>query len=195
MPKTTHGMFGTRIYHIYQNMKYRCNNPKSREYGDYGGRGIKICPEWNNQDGFLAFYKWSMENGYSDKLSIDRIDVNGDYEPTNCRWTTQLVQIRNRRNSKNYDFMGQKMNLYQISKATGISRSTLKERIKRKGYVDISSPDKVKRVNYKGKMISLKELSEIIGIKYSTLEERRRKGYTDEEIAMPLGQKRGKNEE
>lgn len=179
-------MYGTRLYRIYQGMKQRCNNPKAPHYKDYGGRGIKICKEWNTPDGFPAFHEWAMNNGYSDDLTIDRIDVNGNYEPNNCRWVTNLVQARNKRNSKHYDFMGQKMNLAQIGKATGIGRSTLRERVKRTGCIDVSSTDRIKQINYKGKMISLQELSKIIGISYSTLEERRRRGYTDEEICLPL---------
>lgn len=94
-----HGLHDTRLYRIYCGMKTRCYNPKVLHYKNYGGRGISICDEWLNS--FKDFYDWAMANGYSDELSIDRINVNGNYEPSNCRWATNLEQARNKRNSKN----------------------------------------------------------------------------------------------
>ena len=90
-------MSKTRIFGIWENMRDRCNNPNSQQYYLYGERGIKVCKEWSSD--FLAFYNWSIKNGYRQGLSIDRIDVNGDYEPNNCRWATAKQQIRNRRNT------------------------------------------------------------------------------------------------
>ena len=76
-------------------MRERCYYPKEKRYAQYGGRGIIVCDEWRND--FKAFYDWAMANGYKDNLSIDRIDVNGNYEPSNCRWTTLKVQANNKR--------------------------------------------------------------------------------------------------
>lgn len=83
-----------RLYKIWQGMRQRCNNPKDKDYPRYGGRGINVCDEWDKSP--EAFAKWAIENGYSDILSIDRKDVNGNYCPENCRWATATQQARNK---------------------------------------------------------------------------------------------------
>ena len=98
--RKTHGLSmvegkATRLYGIWCGMKQRCYNPKSCNYKYYGGRGIAVCDEWQND--YKAFYDWAMSNGYCSNLSIDRINVNGNYEPSNCQWVTQSYQILNRR--------------------------------------------------------------------------------------------------
>ena len=89
-----HGLWSTRLYNIWSKLKGRVLNPKNKQYNDYGGRGITICDEWLDVQNF---YDWAMENGYSDELSIDRIDNDGNYKPSNCRWTTPTIQSRNQR--------------------------------------------------------------------------------------------------
>ena len=92
-----HGMKHTRIYEIWCGMKKRCYNQNSKNFPQYGGKGIIVCDDWKND--FLKFYDWSMKNGYQENLTIDRIDNNGNYEPSNCRWITHKQQQRNRTNN------------------------------------------------------------------------------------------------
>ena len=90
-----HGKVHTRLYHIWSGIKKRCCNNRDPTYKDYGARGIQICETWLND--FETFYKWAIDNNYHDNLTIDRIDVNGDYEPSNCRWTDRYTQNVNTR--------------------------------------------------------------------------------------------------
>lgn len=98
-----HGMTGSRLYNIWQGIRQRCNNPNDREYKWYGARGIELDNDWLE---FKPFYNWAINNGYKDNLTIDRIDVNGNYEPLNCRWVTQKEQNRNTRKNNFVLFMG-----------------------------------------------------------------------------------------
>jgi hypothetical protein len=97
----THGLGCTRLCAVWREIKTRTLNPKNKRYSDYGGRGITICDEWEND--FMSFYNWAMSNGYEENkgLSIDRIDNDGNYCPENCRWTTSTIQTRNQRVYKN----------------------------------------------------------------------------------------------
>lgn len=91
---TKHGARHERIYNIYCGIKKRCYNKNAPNFKNYGGRGINICDEWRND--FLSFYNWSMQNGYADDLTIDRINNDGNYEPSNCQWITKSENTRKR---------------------------------------------------------------------------------------------------
>lgn len=119
----------TRLYRIYVGMHTRCENKNHNHYKHYGGRGIKVCNRWSGKDGFFNFYKWAMNNGYDSNLTIDRIDCEKGYCPTNCRWATTKEQMNNRRNSRNYFYNEQIMNLADIAKLTGITYGKIKYEI------------------------------------------------------------------
>lgn len=123
-----HNMSKSRLYHIWSSIKQRTNNKNSKSYNDYGGRGIKVCKEWLNN--FSCFYDWSIKNGYSDNLTIDRIDNNKGYYPENCRWATAKQQNSNRRNVMFYTFDNKTMTLIDWSIETGIKTQTLRNRLK-----------------------------------------------------------------
>ena len=110
-------------------MKTRCTNPNHEAYHNYGGRGISICDEWMND--FQAFYDWAMANGYSDDLSIDRIDNDGNYCPENCRWATDKEQCNNQRSNHLITYNGKTQTIKQWAADLGIKRVTLQARLTR----------------------------------------------------------------
>lgn len=126
-----HGLARTKIYTIWIAIKRRCYSKKCADYPDYGGRGIQVCDEWKND--FISFYKWAVSSGYSEGLSIDRIDNDGNYEPNNCRWATLTEQANNKRNNCYITYRGQTRTKKQWSKILGINYYTLNSRL-RKGW-------------------------------------------------------------
>lgn len=127
-----HGKTNTRLFNIWQSMRDRCNCETSQAYKWYGGRGIKICNEWNND--FMTFYNWSINNGYSNDLSIDRIDVNGNYEPSNCRWADKITQANNRRKNRLITYNGETHTLAEWGRITGLNDYNLDNRINKYGW-------------------------------------------------------------
>jgi hypothetical protein len=109
-------------------MLERCYRPYNKSYLDYGGRGIEICDEWRCN--FLTFHDWAVADGYSDNLTIDRIDVNGNYLPSNCRWSTAKVQANNRRNNRLITINGKTHTISEWADEYGLQEDTVLRRLK-----------------------------------------------------------------
>lgn len=125
----THGKTNTRLYNVYCGMKYRCYNEKCLEYESYGGRRICICDEWKND--FQIFYDWAISNGYKEGLTIERKNVNGNYEPLNCTWISIQEQQWNKRNTHHFLYNGEKLNTKQVIEFLGVSKPTIRKYVKK----------------------------------------------------------------
>ena len=123
---TKHGMSGSRIYRIWAQVKDRCINKNNKHYYCYGGRGITYSADWEL---FENFRDWAVSNGYEDNLTIDRVDPNGNYEPSNCRWVSMKTQGRNRRNNVKYTIDGETLCLSELCEKYGVSRSLVESRL------------------------------------------------------------------
>ena len=117
-----------RLHRIWSNMKFRCNNANDDRYEDYGGRGITVCQEW--QESFEVFCKWALNNGYAENLTLDRIDVNGNYEPSNCRWITSFEQMSNMRKNVNLTYKGETKHLSEWCRILNVKHTTIAYRLK-----------------------------------------------------------------
>ena len=120
-----------RLHRIWTQMRQRCENPKNHAYEYYGGRGISVCPEWQDIE---VFKKWALENGYQKDLTIDRIDSNGNYCPENCRWSNRQEQSNNTRRNKYITYQGCTQSLADWCRQLGCDYSRTKARINACGY-------------------------------------------------------------
>lgn len=136
----------TRLNKIYEHMKDRCYNPNFHCYNRYGGRGITICKEW--LEDYQAFKAWALSHGYSDNLTLDRIDNNKGYYPENCRWISAKEQANNKRNNHLITYKGETKTLVQWAESLGIDRSVLSARINKLGW-SISKSFETKTRKYK----------------------------------------------
>lgn len=121
------GLSKTRLYTIWYDMIDRCYNPKNDSYERYGTRGIGVCDDWKNN--FIVFYIWALQNGYKDKLTLDRVNVNDDYCPNNCRWVDMKTQQRNRSNNRLVEYNGKSLTTAELAESIGISPITLRARL------------------------------------------------------------------
>ena len=121
----------TRLHNIWKNMRQRCNNPNKPDYKYYGGKGVRVTSRW---DDYSTFEKWSIENGYTDALTIDRIDTNGDYCPENCRWVSRTEQSRNMSKNRIIIYNGESHCLSEWGEILGISPKVLGQRINAYGW-------------------------------------------------------------
>lgn len=128
-PNYKHGLKNTRLYRIWGNIKTRCFNSNFLNYHRYGGRGITMCDDWKNN--FQSFYDWAISNGYSDELTIDRIDNNGNYSPDNCRWTTAKEQANNTIRCHMETINGQTKSLMEWCEEYQMNYSLVRDRLYR----------------------------------------------------------------
>ena len=129
--RTKHGESNTRLYNVWSDMKKRCYNTKNVDYKNYGGRGITVCDEWMD---FQNFYEWAIANGYDEtaprgQCTIDRIDVDGCYEPENCRWVDRYIQMNNKRNNRILTYNGESHTLAEWCEIVNIPYKCLKSRL------------------------------------------------------------------
>lgn len=129
MSNHLNGLSNTKLYRKHRAMLERCNNPKHKSYSDYGGRGIKVCNEWQGKEGFLNFYGWATKNGYKEGLTIERKNVNEDYCPDNCCFITNAEQQRNKRNNVILMKGDNKILESDLAKELGVSETTIRDRI------------------------------------------------------------------
>lgn len=160
-----------RLYSIWKSMKRRCYSKKHKAYHNYGGRGIFVCDEWIGNSGFHNFVEWAIKNGYCDNLTIDRIDVNKEYSPDNCRWITYKEQQNNRRNNRYITYKGETKTLAEWCEKYGIRFCTLERRLD-----ELELPfevavnmDGLPKVLYGNKKISIRRLAQIKHVNYKSL--------------------------
>lgn len=177
-----------RLKHIWYAIRQRCENPKAQYYKNYGGRGISICQEWED---FKNFKEWALEAGYDEnapkgECTIDRIDVDGNYCPENCRWITAQEQNLNKTNTIMATYHGETKPVLVWAEELGIPYPTLIDRIKQQDLTEeeIFSTQKYrnyKKYTFRGETHTLHEWADILGINYGTLRSRvKRKNFNVE---------------
>lgn len=131
-PKLTHHLSGTRLYRIWNAIVQRCNNKNHWAYKYYGAKGITVCKEWESN--FINFYEWAISNGYSEDLTIDRVDNNDCYCPKNCRWVNRKVQSNNRSFCKMIEYNGKTQSLMQWCEELSLNYKLIYSRIYKLGW-------------------------------------------------------------
>lgn len=177
--------YGSRLYWIWHNMKARCTNVKATGYEHYGGRGIRVFDDWQE---YKSFRKWALDNGYNDDLTIDRVNVDGNYEPSNCRWANWKEQSNNKRSNHYYTYQGVTKTIKQWSEDTGINHETLRYRIMQ-GWSEEDvfgkNPIEPVSITYKGVTHTASDWAKIMGIRKNLILERLRRGDSAEKALTP----------
>lgn len=186
---TKHANKDSRLYSIWASMCYRCSKPEHPSFYLYGGRGISVCREWF--DSFDCFAQWAYQNGYQDALTIDRIDVDGNYCPANCRWATPKEQANNRRVCVYLEYNGEVKTATQWAEEYHIDPHTLQDRIKRGWSAEdaITKPikQKCRSVTYQGITRTIKEWADMIGISPGVISYRLLHGWSVEDaLSKPV---------
>ena len=164
-----------RLKRIYYAMKRRCYNKTDEAYKYYGARGITICDEWlDESNGYITFKQWALSNGYTDELTIDRIDVNKDYCPDNCRWVTMKIQLNNTRRNKLVTYNGETKTVSNWCDELGLQYEVVYNRIFRyhwtpKRALETRENPSYVKLTYKGETKYLKDWASQLGMKNQTL--------------------------
>lgn len=198
----THHMTKTRLYRIWYGMRMRCTFTKNRDYMNYGGRGIKYCDQWKH---FEPFMEWAFAHGYEEHLTLERVDVNGNYEPDNCKWITGKEQYYNKTTNRYIEHNGEKKTVAQWAKEIGISRQGLRYRLeagwtinqmlseKNQGQDRSGSVNAVEeQLNINGCQKTIKEWARENGISNQDILRRIKLGWMGEDLLLPIGSKRRK---
>lgn len=197
----THGLTGTRVYKTWESMKARCYNPNDYKYDKYGGRGIKVCDEWLGVNGAKNFAEWAYANGFDEnkhqkEQSIDRIDVNGNYEPNNCRFTNAKIQANNKTNTIFLEYQGKSQSLQEWADELGISEATIRWRLNNGYSTEKALTTNVRRIanngkkylTYKGDTKTVSEWARYLEIDPKILYARLKRGWTIEKaLETPVG--------
>ena len=180
---TKHGWSYTRLYRIWRGMKERCLNKNSKSYRNYGARGISVYPEWIE---FEPFRDWAINNGYMDNLTIERIDVDGNYCPDNCKWATYSDQENNKRNTVRIEYNGETHSISEWSEIVGIGIETIRHRINSGWSIEeaLTKPAQKRtrpdKIEFNGEIHTLSEWSRICGISLEAIRFRLARGWSVE---------------
>lgn len=195
-----HHLTDTPLYNVWKSMKGRCYTKSNSAYKHYGARGITVCEEWKKD--FTAFYKWAIANGYDPnkpgrECTLDRIDVNGNYEPSNCRWATMITQANNKTDTVLREFQGEMLTTRQISEITGVPYRTIKGRIDQgfSIYEAVYGSPNGKKIHLwlNNEKHTIKEWASITGLKTITIRARLARGWSVEKALTTPASDKGKD--
>lgn len=183
----------SRLIDIFRDMNRRCYDEKRTGYSNYGGRGITICDEWLND--YTSFENWAINNGYNDNLTIDRIDVNGNYEPSNCRWVDRKTQNNNKRNNRHITYNGETKTLMEWSEHLNIPYGRLKNRLRRGWDIERTFTTDINPryhiIEYNGECKPLIKWCEELNLEHKYVLNRIQRGWTPiQAFEIPKGGKR-----
>ena len=165
------------LYKVWYAMKYRCYNPKCNMYPNYGQRGITVCSEWLSD--YYTFRAWALSNGYAEGLSIERIDVNGNYCSENCTWATQEEQCNNMRRNIRITYLGRTQTLARWAKELNINYDALRERYKRGTFPPTEENAHRRRnklIEYQGKSLTMVQWAAELGVAYESIKQKVKRG-------------------
>lgn len=186
-----------RLWTIWYGMIERCYNKNLKSYKSYGERGICVCSEWlDKSNGYNNFKQWAINNGYEHNLTLDRINFNGNYEPSNCRWTTAIVQANNRRSNRIVNYKGTVDTLANVCRNNGLNYGLINNRIQKgisveRALSDDFQSENRKYITYNNETHTQSEWTKILGFSKNTISERLRHGWSIEKaLTEPIRRKK-----